>query len=168
MVNLQNIQMKSSSNFTIACPFPVGCVYMSINATSLAFVFGGIWKRVKGRHLFPTSSDSTSAGGSTGGSWKQTLKHWHDSGDLVTRFDPMYLSGGTNYMVWKYKASPTGGNWYYTSYNTISSGYNEYQGSWSFGDNRGISVEGGTGIESPVVDFNNIPYFAVYCRCRKA
>lgn len=71
-------------------------------------------------------------------------------------------------MVWKYNASPTGGNWYYTSYNTVPSGYNEYQGSWSFGDNRGISVEGGTGIESPVVDFNNISYFAVYCWYRKA
>ena len=163
MVNFQNIQMKSGSNFTIVCPFPVGCVYMSSTNTSPASVFGGIWKSVRGRYLFPTSSDSTSAGGSTGGSWTQTLQHWHGSGDLVARFDPMYLSGGTNYMVWKYKASPTGGNWYYTSYNTISSGYNEYQGSWSFGDNRGISVESGTGIESPVVDFNNIPYFSVYC-----
>lgn len=132
MVNLQNIQMKSSSNFTIFCPFPVGCVYMSSMNTSPAFMFGGIWKRVRRRHLFPTSSDSTSAGGSTCDSWTQTLQHWHSSGDLVARFDPMYLSGGANYMVWKYKASPTGGNWYYTSYNTISSGYNEYQGSWSF------------------------------------
>lgn len=131
-------------------------------------LFGGTWERVKGHYLFPTAFDSTSAGGSTGGSWTQTLQHWHSSGDLVARFDPMYLSGGTNYMVWKYKVSPTGGNRYYTSYNTISSDYNEYQGSWSFGDNRDISVEGGTGIESPVVDFNNIPYFAVYCRCRKA
>ena len=168
MVNLKNIQMKSGSNFTIACPFPVGCVYMSSTNTSPASVFGGIWKRVRERYLLPISSDSTSAGGSTCGSWTQTLQHWHGSGDLVARFDPMYLSGGTNYMVWKYKASPTGGNWYYTSYNTISSGYNEYQGSWSFGDNMGISVEGGTGIESPVVDFNNIPYFAVYCWYRKA
>ena len=32
----------------------------------------------------------------------------------------------------------------------------------------GISVEGGTGNASPVVDFNNIPYFAVYCWYRKA
>ena len=157
MVNLQNVQAKSGSNFTIACPFPVGCVYMSSTNTSPASVFGGTWERVKGRYLFPTSSDSTSAGGSTCGSWTQTLQHWHGAGDLTARFDPMYLSGGTNYMVWKYKASPTSGNWYYTSYNTISIGYNEYQGSWSFGDNRGISVEGGTGIESPVVDFNNIP-----------
>lgn len=168
MVNLQNIQMKSGSNFTIACPFPIGCVYMSSTNTSPTSVFGGIWKRVMGCYLFPTSSDSTSAGGSTCGSWIQTLQHWHGSGDLVARFDPMDLSGGTNYMVWKYKASPTGGNWYYTSYNTISSGYNEYQCSWSFGDNRSISVEGGTGIESPVVDFNNIPYFVVYCWYRKA
>lgn len=129
MVNLQNIQMKSGSNFTIVCPFPVGCVYMSSTNTSPAFVFGGIWKRVRRRHLFPISYNSTPAGGSTGGSWTQTLHHWHISGDLVARFDPMYLSGGTNYMVWKYKASPTSGNWYYTSYNTIPSGYNEHQDS---------------------------------------
>ena len=168
MVNLQKIQMKSGSNFTTVCPFLVGCIYMSINATSPASLFGGTKERVRGRYLFPASSDSTSAGSITGGSWTQTLQHWPSSGDLVACFGPMYLSGGTNYMVWKYKASPIGGNWYYTSYNTISSGYNEYQGSWSFGDNRCISVEGGTGYASPVVDFNNIPYFAVYCWYRKA
>lgn len=87
---------------------------------------------------------------------------------MVARFDPMYLSSGINYMVWKYGASPTGGNWYYTSYNTVPNGYAEHQGSWSFGDNRGIKVEGGSGNASPVVDFNNIPYFTVYCWCRKA
>lgn len=168
MVNLQNIQAKSGSNFATVCPFPTDCIYMSSTNTSPASLFGGILERVRRRYLFPTTSNSTSAGGSTGGSWTQTLSHWHGSGNLVARFDPMYLSGGTNYMVWKYKVSPTGGNRYYTSYNTISSGYNEYQGSWSFGDNKGISVEGGTGIESPVVDFNNIPYFAVYCWYRKA
>lgn len=168
MVNLQNIQVKSGSNFTTVCQFPVGCVYVSTNATSPTSLFVGTWERVRRRYLFPITSNSTSAGDSTGGSWTQTLQHWHSSRDLVASFDPMYLSGGTNYMVWKYNASPTGGNWYYTSYNTISSGYNEYQGSWSFGDNRGISVEGGTGNASPVVDFNNIPYFAVYCWYRKA
>ena len=76
--------------------------------------------------MFPTASDSTSVGGDTDGVWKQTFQHWPSSGDLVACFGPMYLSGGTNYMVWKYKASPTGGNWYYTSYNIISQGYNEY------------------------------------------
>lgn len=92
MVNLQNIQMKSGSNFTTVCPFLVGCIYMSINATSPASLFGGSEERVRGRYLFPTSSDSTSAGGTTGGSWTQTLQHWHTSGDLVARFDHMYLS----------------------------------------------------------------------------
>ena len=167
-IELSNIKVKANGAFQDICPYGVGAIYMSINATSPASLFGGTWERVKGRYLFPTASNSTSVGGSTGGSWTQTLQHWHTSGDLVARFDPMYFSSGTNYMVWKYKASPTGGNWYYTSYNTIPNGYEEHQGSWAFGDNRGISVEGGTGIESPVVDFNNIPYYIVYCWYRKA
>lgn len=167
-IELSNIKIKSNGAFQNICPYGVGAIYMSVNATSPASLFGGTWERVRGRYLFPTASDSTSVGGITGGSWTQTLQHWHTAGDMVARFDPMYLSGGTNYMVWKRKASPTGGNWYYTSYNTISSGYNEYQGSWSFGDNGGICVDGGTGDSSPVVDFNNIPFFLVYCWYRKA
>lgn len=43
MVNLQNIQVKSGSNFTTVCPFPVGYIYMSSTNTSLASVFGGTW-----------------------------------------------------------------------------------------------------------------------------
>ena len=43
MVNLQNIQVKSGSNFTTVCPFPVGYIYMSSMNTSLASVFGGTW-----------------------------------------------------------------------------------------------------------------------------
>ena len=168
-IELSKIKVKANGAFQDICPYGVGAIYMSVSGTSPASLFGGTWERIKGYYLFPTNSDtSQNVGGSTGGSWKQELTHWHSAGDLVSRFDPMYLSGGTNYMVWKYGASPTGGNWNYTSYNTISSGYTEYQGSWAFGGNRGIAIEGGTGTATVTIDFNKIPYYSVYCWYRKA
>lgn len=168
-IELSNIKVKTNGAFQNICPYSVGAIYMSLNNISPASLYGGTWERVQGHYLYLSSSNMSSlVGNNTSGQWKPSYSHWHSNGDLVARFDPSYLSGGTNYFVWKYGSSPTGGDWYYTSYNAVSSGYTEHQGSWSFGGNRGIAVEGGTGSTAVTVDFNDIPAFAVFCWYRKS
>lgn len=51
--------------------YPVGSIYMSVNATSPATLFGGTWERIYGRFLL--AANSTYAAGSTGGEANHTL-----------------------------------------------------------------------------------------------
>ena len=51
--------------------YPVGSIYMSVNSTSPASIFGGTWERLKDRFLLG-AGDSYSAG-ATGGSSTVTL-----------------------------------------------------------------------------------------------
>ena len=54
--------------------YPVGSIYMSVNSTSPATLFGGTWQRISGRFLF-AANDSVEAhkAGKTGGSISVTL-----------------------------------------------------------------------------------------------
>ena len=45
--------------------YPVGSIYMSVNATSPASLFGGTWEQIKDRFLL--AAGDTHAAGSTGG-----------------------------------------------------------------------------------------------------
>ena len=49
----------------VLAAYPVGSIYMSVNATSPATLFGGTWERIQGRFLF--AADNSHAAGSTGG-----------------------------------------------------------------------------------------------------
>lgn len=57
--------------------YPVGSIYMSVNATSPATLFGGTWERIQGRFLLAATDDGSSgasqAAGRTGGSATVTL-----------------------------------------------------------------------------------------------
>ncbi|MBR4972856.1 MAG: hypothetical protein IKY45_00150 [Clostridia bacterium] len=68
--------------------YPVGSIYMSMNDTSPAFLFGGEWERIEERFLL--SCGDTYAAGSTGGKAKHTLTenemprhkgHLYDNGE---------------------------------------------------------------------------------------
>lgn len=62
--------------------YPVGAVYISVNSTSPASLFGGTWESIGGRFLL--GADSTYTAGSTGGEATHTLvisempNHAHD------------------------------------------------------------------------------------------
>ena len=45
--------------------YPVGAVYISVNSTSPASLFGGTWESISGRFLL--GADNTYTAGSTGG-----------------------------------------------------------------------------------------------------
>lgn len=51
--------------------YPVGSIYMSVNATSPASLFGGTWEQLKDRFLL--AAGDTYAAGSTGGEATHTL-----------------------------------------------------------------------------------------------
>ena len=51
--------------------YPVGSIYMSVNSTSPATLFGGTWEQIKDRFLL--SAGDTYTAGSTGGEATHTL-----------------------------------------------------------------------------------------------
>ena len=65
--------------------YPVGSIYMSVNSTSPASLFGGTWERIKDRFLL--ASGDTYSAGSTGGEAQHTLTvdemPSHDHGPTV-------------------------------------------------------------------------------------
>lgn len=54
--------------------FPVGSIYMSVNSTSPASLFGGTWEQIKDRFLL--ASGNTYAAGSTGGEAEHKLTQY--------------------------------------------------------------------------------------------
>ncbi|MDD6699430.1 DUF859 family phage minor structural protein [Mogibacterium kristiansenii] len=88
--------------------YPVGSIYMSVNAASPATLFGGAWTQLKDRFLLGAGSTYTAA--ATGGSATHTLsvsempKHAHDTpffnnmtnnGDMKSDFIGVYGKGQT-------------------------------------------------------------------------
>lgn len=70
--------------------YPVGSIYMSVNAANPGELIGGTWERIKDRFLL--SAGDTYAAGNTGGSAKATLpSHTH-------------TFGSGNYQMWGAKA----------------------------------------------------------------
>lgn len=140
-----------SGGLTIDDIYPVGSIYMSVNSTSPATLFGGTWQRIKDTFLLASGDTYTS--GSTGGSANAVLvEHTHET-----------TSNGEHTHPIKYKANGviTGSTWrpVTTSQDGTSSSYMSSSG----GHSHTISTEGesGTGKNMP-------PYLAVYMWQRTA
>ena len=56
---------------TLNIVYPVGSIYMSVNSTSPASLFGGTWEQIKDRFLL--AAGDTYSAGSTGGEAQHTL-----------------------------------------------------------------------------------------------
>lgn len=103
------IATHSGGGITLNDVYPVGSIYMSVNSTSPATLFGGTWTRIQGRFLL-AASDTTQdyAPGNTGGEAKHTLteaelpsissafevRHWQ-SGDIICNPTGKFTSNGT-------------------------------------------------------------------------
>lgn len=88
----------AQGNVTVALPtpldcYPVGSIYMSVNETSPAALFGGKWTRLKDRFLLAASDDAHPAG-STGGAETHQLtldeipSHRHHIGSNASGSSP--------------------------------------------------------------------------------
>ena len=72
-----------SAALTVDDIYPVGSIYMSVNATDPARLFGGTWERIKERFLL--GAGDTHTAGSTGGEFEHKLtvdempKHTHNT-----------------------------------------------------------------------------------------
>ena len=111
-INADKLSGKTLAEIMLAL-YPVGAVYISVNSTSPASLFGGTWEQVKGRFLIGTgkpenNDDGTSPGnynyaaGSKGGEAAHKLtisempNHMHESimanGDI--NYKILYGPGG--------------------------------------------------------------------------
>ena len=63
--------VNTSATETLLAVYPVGAIYLSVNSTSPASLFGGTWERIEDRFLLGASATYTA--GSTGGEAEHTL-----------------------------------------------------------------------------------------------
>lgn len=77
-----NVQLKPSDIGVVDLIYPIGTIYMSVNSTSPATLFGGTWTQLQNRFLLGAGSSYTN--GATGGAATVTLttdqlpKHNHE------------------------------------------------------------------------------------------
>jgi hypothetical protein len=131
--------------------YPVGSIYMSMNSTSPATLFGGSWEQLKDRFLIG-ASNTYSAGGQGG-----SESHKHGSGTLSALLGQPDDAPSTQYGL---KSShPTYSDYGFTApwipdktiyVDSATSGTNNTS-------NRGIDVSGQTGDTDTLP-----PYLAVY------
>lgn len=80
------LQLGENAFLTAAGAYPVGAIYLSVNDTDPATLFGGTWERIGGRFLL--GADDTYPAGSTGGEAEHTLtidempRHNHEIDNL--------------------------------------------------------------------------------------
>ena len=79
-------QVSNISSITFDDIYPVGSIYMSVNSTNPANLFGGTWTQLKDRFLL--GAGSTYTNGSTGGSATQRLS----VANLPSHTHPQYVA----------------------------------------------------------------------------
>lgn len=70
LADISSVLAEFRSQVLLAA-YPVGSIYTSVNATSPATLFGGVWEQIGGRFLL--GADPTYTAGSTGGEAAHTL-----------------------------------------------------------------------------------------------
>lgn len=146
--------------------YPIGSIYMSVNATNPATFIGGTWLRIT--DVFLLASGNTYSPGTTGGEATHTLtvNEIPDHGHLVYVWDNAGTMGNAYYYDGTTKTTHTGARLYNSSASTwISSGSTANAAGSGRGDPSGsTSVSGGGGGAH-----NNLPpYLAVYVWQRTA
>ena len=79
--------------------YPVGSIYMSVNSTSPASLFGGTWEQIKDTFLL--SAGDTYTAGATGGSATKNLQHAHTTGGhTLTETELPKITGAFSIRRW--------------------------------------------------------------------
>lgn len=91
--------------------FPVGSIYMTMNNTNPATLFGfGTWARIQGRMIIGASDNHPA--GQTGGeeahtlSWNEMPSHAHSRGTMEITGEINMITGGTSYAGAFYQTGP--------------------------------------------------------------
>lgn len=137
--------------------YPIGSIYMSVNSSSPALLFGGTWERIQ--DVFLLAAGSTYAGGDTGGSEKHTHEYGIQYGTYYYR---TIFEGDANAGVVNYDAAGNKTISAKTVQGSSSSTYPNESSSASGTFNHERSV-GNTSYTS-----NMPPYLAVYVWKRTA
>lgn len=138
--------------------YPVGSIYMSVNATNPKELFGGTWKRIQGRFLLG-ASNSYAAGGQ-GGEATHTLT----ADEMPTHGN--HLMQGSMYQELDYNESEYRNNTLYLSRNALTStgsinrGWKDWNGGEMYPAGK---LKGGGQAHN-----NMPPYLAVYIWKRTA
>lgn len=126
--------------------YPIGAIYMSVNSTSPATLFGGTWEQIEDTFLL--SAGSTYTAGNTGGEATHTLT-------VEEMPSHMHLE----YYTWS-GAGSVGGNWKTNMTSTTNGG----SGAWTHSSGlTDVSYTGGSGAHN-----NMPPYLVVYVWKRTA
>lgn len=131
---------QTATNLVLDMVYPVGSIYMSVNATSPSTLFGGTWEQIQDRFLL-AAGNSYSAG-ATGGEATHTLT----KDEMPSHNHYAAINGGTD----SYGQNRT----------TIGSFANKAQG---YSDSSTIFATGGGNAHN-----NMPPYLAVYMWKRTA
>jgi hypothetical protein len=130
--------------------YPVGAIYMSVEETSPAELFGGTWERLKDRFLL--GAGDTYAAGATGGSDAHSHTHnlWADI--YMLKDGSTVRSNGVMYMKGKQ----------HSKHSIMDYALQDNQ-SLSRKDLSGVSYQYGTNVDGSIEQANNMPpYLAVY------
>lgn len=132
--------------------YPVGSIYMSVNSTSPATLFGGTWEQIK--DMFLLASGDTYANGSTGGSSTVALTKAQMPRHNHTQAQHRHTEHGN----WSTGSGSSSG-YMYTSSRAVSTQYTDYA-------TPTINHTGGTGSTNADANGspheNMPPYLAVY------
>lgn len=97
LISVQNKLINDGVYMSTATAYPVGSVYISVNSTSPASLFGGVWERLKDRFLLGAGDVYTA--GKTGGSANTVLlQHSHTINS--EQGNPIYLKAGSDSSGW--------------------------------------------------------------------
>lgn len=170
-------------NSTGLSAYPVGSIYMSVNATSPSDLFGGTWEALEqGRVLI--GQGSSYPAGSTGGEATHTLSlnemPSHNHGGTFSGSGTTSSAGShthsTTIRVSNISGNPNGG--YNPAYNDTQHGRYQDGGSYNVGSlstsragghNHTFSVSGNINSQGSNAAHNNMqPYLAVYMWKRTA
>jgi len=139
--NSESIQLLVAHN-----PYPIGSIYMSVNSTSPATLFGGTWTQLTNTFLYASTTADTSATTATAGSKDAVVVSHNHRADMVG----MFVKGQSN--AWDFTID--------SAWNSVGNGgqYEDYGQGHIITKNSG---ESGT-------DKNMPPYMKVYMWKRTA
>lgn len=89
----------------LSAAYPVGSIYMSVNSTSPASLFGGTWEQLKDRFLL--GAGDTYSNGATGGAATVTLTTSQIPSHTHTVYSRSVYSGGGSYIGFCNEANST-------------------------------------------------------------